>query len=83
MKKKIYKPSPHVYQLACKKLRLAKTAIGFVSSNCWDVVGAKSFGFWTCWVNRSKAPVGELGFTPDVTVNSLTDVVELMRASSP
>jgi 2-haloacid dehalogenase len=77
---KIYKPSPHVYQLACKKMRLTKTAVGFVSSNCWDVVGAQSFGFWTCWVNRSKAPVDELGFTPNVTVNSLADLVEVMKA---
>jgi 2-haloacid dehalogenase len=77
---RIYKPSPRVYQLACKKLRMAKGAIGFVSSNCWDIIGAKNFGFWTCWVNRSKAPQDELGFTPDVVANSLTDLVEATKA---
>ncbi len=77
---KIYKPSPRVYQLACKKRRVAKGAIGFVSANCWDIIGAKNFGFWTCWVNRSKAPQDELGFAPDATVSSLTELVGLIRA---
>lgn len=76
---KIYKPSPRVYQLACKKLRVAKGAIGFVSSNCWDVIGAKNFGFWTCWVNRSRAPQDELGFAPNVMAHSLADLVEVMK----
>ncbi len=77
---KIYKPSPRVYRLAPEKLHVAKTAIGFVSSNGWDVIGAKSFGFWTCWVNRSRAPADELGFAADGTVNTLTDLVDALRA---
>ena len=76
---KIYKPSPRVYQLACKKLRVAKGAIGFVSSNCWDIMGAKNFGFWSCWVNRSGMPQDELGFAPDAMVSSLSDLVEIMK----
>lgn len=76
---KIYKPSPRVYQLACKKLRVAKGTIGFVSSNCWDIIGARNFGFWTCWVNRSGAPQDELGFPPHVMANSLTGLVDVMK----
>ena len=76
---KIYKPSARVYQLACKKLHVSKGAIGFVSSNCWDILGAKNFGFWSCWVNRSKAPQDELGFTPDGVASTLTDLVEIMK----
>src|SRR6266851_2517795 len=44
-KLKIYKPAPEVYGLAVKKLKIPKEKIGFVSSNCWDALGAKSFGF--------------------------------------
>lgn len=77
---KIYKPNPRVYELAAQKLALTETAIGFVSSNAWDVIGANSFGFWTCWVNRSGAPGEELGFTPHATVNTLTDLVDLIKA---
>ncbi len=75
---KIYKPSPRVYQLASQKLGVPETAIGFVSSNSWDVIGAKAFGFWACWVNRSNAPGDELGFTPDVMVHTLTDLVNVV-----
>ncbi len=77
---KMYKPSPRVYQLASRKMGVAESAIGFVSSNFWDVAGAKAFGLWTCWVNRSKAPEDELGFTPDATANTLTDLVDVLRA---
>ncbi len=76
---KIYKPSPRVYQLASQKMSAAETSIGFVSSNSWDVIGAKAFGFWTCWVNRFAAPGDELGVTPDVTVKTLADLVDVLK----
>jgi len=77
---KIYKPTPRVYQLACDRMGLATSAIGFVSSNYWDVAGARNFGFWTCWVNRLKAPPDELGFIPEATAQTLTDLVNAVKA---
>jgi 2-haloacid dehalogenase len=71
---KTYKPNPAVYELAVGKLGLDKGKIGFVSSNFWDVAGAKAFGFRTYWVNRSGAPEEELGVRPDVTLRSLSDL---------
>src|SRR5918995_1859903 len=38
---KIFKPAPQVYELAVRKLGVRKDRIGFVSSNCWDALGAK------------------------------------------
>jgi 2-haloacid dehalogenase len=77
--RKIYKPAPAVYRLAMERLRVPKAAIGFVSSNCWDACGAKSFGFRTFWINRSGAPVDELGAAPDHTIRSLEDLPSLLR----
>ena len=77
--RKIYKPAPVVYRLAVEKLRVPRAAIGFVSSNCWDACGAKSFGFRTFWINRSGAPVDELGATPDYTIRSLDELPALVR----
>jgi len=71
---KTYKPNPAVYELAVGKLGLDKHKIGFVSSNFWDVAGAKAFGFRTYWVNRSGAPEEELGVRPDATLRSLSDL---------
>src|SRR5216684_1827842 len=70
----VYKPAPEVYQLAARRLQVEAENIGFVSSNCWDALGAKSFGFTVYWINRLGAPVDRLGFTPDKTIKSLLDL---------
>jgi len=75
---KMFKPVPEVYQLAVDRLGVAKDAIGFVSSNCWDALGAKSFGFRVYWINRTGAPVDRLGFRPDALLGSLGDLPEIL-----
>jgi 2-haloacid dehalogenase len=75
---KIFKPDPRVYQIAVDRLGLPKEAIGFVSSNCWDACGAKSFGFSTYWINRAGAPLDALDATPDHTIARLTDLAALV-----
>ncbi|HVB47975.1 MAG TPA: haloacid dehalogenase type II [Burkholderiales bacterium] len=71
---KIFKPAPQVYQSAVNRLGAPAARIGFVSSNCWDALGAKSFGFTVFWINRSAAPVDRLGFQPDGMLASLGDL---------
>lgn len=73
---KVYKPSSEVYGLAPNKLGVDRGAIAFVSSNSFDVNGAKAFGMFTCWVNRTEGPADELGFTPDVEVRLLTELAQ-------
>ena len=70
---KVYKPAPPVYGLAVKKLGTRR--IAFVSSNCWDALGAKSYGFSVYWINRSKAPLDRLGFKPDAVLSSLNEIL--------
>ena len=71
---KIFKPAPQVYQLAVDKLQTKN--IGFVSSNCWDALGAKSYGFEVYWINRGNAPVDRLGFKPDRILKSLDEILQ-------
>jgi len=71
---KIFKPAPQVYQLAVEKLQTKN--IGFVSSNCWDALGAKSYGFEVYWINRGNAPVDRLGFKPDRILKSLDEILQ-------
>ncbi len=75
---KIFKPAPEVYALAVKKLAIPAERIGFVSSNCWDALGAKSFGFTVYWINRAGAPVDHLGFSPDGVLKSLGNLPEIL-----
>jgi 2-haloacid dehalogenase len=72
---RIFKPAPQVYALAVEKLHLDHSRIGFVSSNCWDAMGAKSYGFNVYWINRTGAPVDRLGFKPDRILASLNEIL--------
>jgi 2-haloacid dehalogenase len=75
---KIFKPAPQVYELASTQLSLPASHIGFVSSNGWDAMGAKSFGFTVYWINRAGAPVDRLGCRPDAILKSLGDLPEVL-----
>jgi 2-haloacid dehalogenase len=66
-----YKPSPVVYALGPQALGLPASEVLFVSSNAWDVAGAKAFGYQVAWCNRTGAPPEELGLTPDYIVTNL------------
>lgn len=75
---RVFKPDPRVYRIAVDRLGVPAEAIGFVSSNGWDAIGARAFGFRTYWVNRSGAPVDRLGFEPDHLLRSLADLPALV-----
>jgi 2-haloacid dehalogenase len=75
---KIFKPAPQVYELASTQLTVPANRIGFVSSNGWDALGAKSFGFTVYWINRAGAPIDRLGFKPDAVLKSLGDLPEVL-----
>ena len=47
----------------------------FVSSNCWDAIGAQAFGFTTFWINRAGAPLDRHGPPPrHVACSSLAEL---------
>ena len=46
----------------------------FVSSNAWDVAGAKAFGYQVAWCNRTGAPAEELGVLPDLVIARLDEL---------
>lgn len=71
---KTFKPAPRVYQLAVDALRVPAASIGFVSSNGWDALGARSFGFTAFWINRDGAPVDRLGLQPDGMLENLGEL---------
>lgn len=70
-----YKPLPAVYQLPVDGLGLPKEEIVFLSSNTWDVAGAKSFGLNVLWVQRKEGVIEELGVKPDGVVQDLREVL--------
>ena len=71
---RIYKPRPEVYALVTERFGLPRNEIVFVSSNRWDVAGARAFGFRTAWINRAGLPDEYPDMMPDLTARELTDV---------
>jgi len=74
-----YKPDPSVYRHAVQRLDVPPERILFVSANGWDVTGAAAYGLRTVWINRTGAPIEELGLHPTATLTSLTNLVGLLR----
>lgn len=75
---KVYKPHPRTYQLATDKFDLQRHEIGFVTSNFFDVAGAKAFGFQVIWINRNSSLPDELGLLPDLELKSITQIPEIL-----
>lgn len=73
---KQYKPAPASYMHALNTLGLKREEILFMSSNGWDITGAKSFGFKTAWINRNGLPVEELNLDPDRIYDDLAGITE-------
>ncbi|MCL6599779.1 MAG: haloacid dehalogenase type II [Alicyclobacillus macrosporangiidus] len=73
---KTYKPDPKVYELPVRTLGLPKEDILFVSSNGWDVAGAKSFRLTVAWVNRKRQTPEELGVQPDHVADDLLQLAQ-------
>jgi 2-haloacid dehalogenase len=68
---KTYKPAPAVYALGPQAIGIPAAELLFVSSNAWDVAGAKAFGYRVAWCNRLGAPEDELGVRADVVISAL------------
>jgi 2-haloacid dehalogenase len=79
---RLYKPSSKVYELGPRRMKLKKADILFVSSNSFDVIGARSFGFKVCWINRTGAPLDQLGPKPDLVVTSFDELKAALEGSS-
>lgn len=91
-----FKPDPRAYALVAQQLGVVSSDVLFVSSNGFDVAGAKSFGFRVARVARpaARAAAGtpramfgalrgraeRLGFEADFTVASLGELPALAAA---
>ncbi|MEO8278696.1 MAG: haloacid dehalogenase type II [Ideonella sp.] len=77
-----YKTDPATYALGTEALGRPAGEILFVSSNCWDAIGATWFGYTTLWVNRARQPLERLGTEPTRIGSSLRDVLEFFPGSA-
>jgi 2-haloacid dehalogenase len=75
---RLFKTAPQAYGLLLKAFPVKKEEILFVSSNAWDALAAKWYGFDVFWVNRLGHPFEEIGEKPNYEGNSLSKVLEVI-----
>jgi 2-haloacid dehalogenase len=69
-----FKPSPAVYAYLARRVGVDARSIWLISSNGWDVIGAKSAGLRAVWVRRNPDQVFDpWGIEPDAIVNDLAE----------
>jgi 2-haloacid dehalogenase len=70
-----FKPDPAVYSYARRATGAWSSPLWLVSSNPWDIIGARSAGLSSAWVQRSEEKIYDpWGIEPNVTVRSLIDL---------
>ena len=75
---RLFKTAPQAYELLLKAFPVTKKEILFVSSNAWDALAAKWYGFDVFWVNRLGHPFEEIGEEPSYEGTSLSQVLEVI-----
>jgi len=78
-----FKTDPATYAIGTRALGLDAADVVFVSSNCWDAIGATWFGYTTLWINRFGLPLDELGASPTRTGTRLDDVLAFFASERP
>jgi 2-haloacid dehalogenase len=78
-----FKTDPATYAIGTRALGLDAADVVFVSSNCWDAIGATWFGYTTLWINRFGLPLDELGARPTRIGTRLDDVLDFFASERP
>lgn len=74
---KRFKPDPAVYAHLRTRLDANAGDTWLISSNPFDVIGAKHAGLHAAWVRRSaEAPFDPWGDEPDLTVSNLDELMD-------
>jgi 2-haloacid dehalogenase len=74
-----FKPDPAVYEYLVAESGVPREKVWLISSNPFDVIGAKACGLRTAWVQRdAKRIFDPWGIEPDVAVHSLGELPGLL-----
>ncbi len=76
-------PDPRVYAYLTERLGRSTAETLLVSSNPWDVIGAKAAGLRAAWVRRRPDAVFDpWGIKPDLIAGDLSDLAAQLPSST-
>jgi 2-haloacid dehalogenase len=76
----VFKPHPSVYRTAALQLGLELHECLMVSSNSFDVIGARACGMRAAYVNRYDLPLEPSPFAPDIECADFSELADRMLA---
>ncbi|MFT4940331.1 MAG: 2-haloacid dehalogenase [Paraglaciecola sp.] len=75
-----FKPDPNIYQHLLNRTSSKANQTWLISSNPFDVIGAKSFGMNAAWLKRSSSAVYDpWGIEPDIVITRLDNLKEQLN----
>ncbi|MFA3789921.1 haloacid dehalogenase type II [Aliiglaciecola sp. SL4] len=73
---KTFKPDPQIYQHLLNRIDATAQDTWLISSNPFDVIGAKSNGLHAAWLKRSATAVFDpWGVEPDIEISQLDELL--------
>ena len=73
-----FKPHVATYAKAAEIMGVAPGEVLFVANHAFDCIGAKAAGMRAVFVDRRRRPFGRTPHQPDIIVNSMTELAELV-----
>jgi 2-haloacid dehalogenase len=75
-----FKPDPAVYEYLVAELGARREMVWLISSNPFDVIGAKACGLRTAWVQRDPKRIFDpWEFEPDAIVHGLAELKDVLE----
>ena len=73
-----FKPAPAVYHLLIQKAKANQDQVWLVSSNAFDIIGARAVGLKTAWVRPDPAAILDpFGYQSTAIIKELSELIAL------
>lgn len=79
----LYKPHRDIYLKAIDVMGLARSEVIYVTSNQFDVFGAKGMSFRTAWVDRWNEAREPYGYVPDWQIKDFVSLAKVLEKEKP
>ena len=77
-----YKPAPEIFEIALKVIAEDPGKIVHIAEGLCEAIPARQLGMGSIWVRRTKRSDDGSGGVPQLTVTSLTALVDLLKDRS-